>query len=1144
MKTYTIIALILLFKITFGAIDLDFSQKRGFYTSSFQLVIEADDPTATIRYTTNQSKPSQSNGTIYSGPITINGTTTLRVIAYNAIEQGNVRTHSYIFTNDVIAQSYMANYIKNNATYGPQLPQALEALPVVSLVTPANTIDDVLEVEGSFEIFSADGSISEQENCGAKLFGFTSVINAQKKSHRIYFRGIYGAKSLEAKLFEGFESGVGTVSKFDQVELRAISQEGFSDSYEDSYTYVGPRFMDDTMLEMGNLHSHGRFVHFYVNGEYRGQYHLRERMNADFMASYLGGDKLDYEAISGSGGGNLGGTWTPGTAYQGTGAFWNSMVNQSNNFDNWKNYINYKNYFDFMLSFMWGNHENEMKAVGNLTDPTKFIFRINDGDGAFTYFDGYLGANIDRTNPNGIDAHNVAGHDNIFKNLYNEGDTDFFMAFADQVECHCFNDGALTPNKLQARIDKLVNEMSLSIVADAARWGSNAENEFPSLWTSQINQVKQNYLPSKTSILIGQLQNRNFYPTTQSVDFNQFGGAVNSGFQLTLSNPSANGDIYYTTDGSDPRLDGGNLNPNAILYIGPTTLPDGVFTVKARIYSPNQTDPWSAMCPRKFYVGQNYSDVVINEIHYNPNDSIFVNPTTGLNDTISGTEFEFVELKNKGTQPVYLADVSFTKGITISLDDTYVIQPGGFLILAEDDLEFTNRYGFAPDGVYQGKLDNGGENLWLVDPFENLIDTVKYNDILPWDTIPDNGLYSLGLIDANLDNGLASSWFSQVVYTTPGEENIYCSPIMNSATLIDLSCNNSADGFINLSISGGTTPYTYLWNTGQTTASISNLAAGTYSVLIKDNYQCELIDSFAISEPALLQINLISNDESYYQANDGSAAATATGGTPPYTYNWSNGASTASINNLSPGNYNLTVNDASNCTATGMVTINPIICNPLMVSVDLQNIECSGDNNGSLDITNIQNGTLPYVISWSNGVTSATNNNLPAGSYSVLITDNLGCTFQNSYTINTPQMLSATVITMDASSSTSFDGAIDVSVNGGTPPYNYYWSNGATTQDIFNLAVGAYWLSISDSNGCNITLINLQVDNGCLSSVVELDGLVIPNGILQVSQLIQSNRYVQAGSIVEYKAGNCIELQNDFEVIIGGEFDAVIDGCQ
>jgi len=677
-KNLSITVFILFFTLSAFSSDLEIyvSHKRGFYDNTFQLYIETNDPNATIRYTTNRYKPTTSYGTIYNGPININTTKIVRIFAYNGIEEDD-ETHTYIFPNNIIAQSYMQSYIKNNGTYGPQLYDALKSLPVVSLVSPNNTIDDITEIEGSFEIFTNDGTLSKQENCGAKLYGYSSVDNSRKKNHRIYFRDIYGAKNLEAKLFEGFENGIGAVTKFDQIELRGISQEGFSDSNFQSYTYVGPNFLDQTMLQMGNLHSHSRFVHFYVNGQYRGQYAMRERMNDDFMESYYGGAETDYEAIDGAGGGNLGGNWTPGTAFDGTGAMYNAMVAQSNNYDNWKNYLNTDSYFDFMLSFMWGNHENEMKAVGNLTDPTKFIYRINDGDGAFTYYDGHLGAVIDRTNPNASGSHNVAGHDNVFRNLYNQGDSDFFIDFADRVECHCFNDGPLTPNQTQQRIDGLVNEMQLSIIADAARWGYSNQGHYPYLWSDQINQVKQNFLPSRTNTLINQLKNRNFYPTTDAVSFNQYGGVVGSNFQLVLSNPGS-GKIYYTIDGTDPRNDGGSIKSNAQLYSGPITLPNGVYTVKARVYRSNATDRWSAMCPRKFYVNQNYSDLIINEIHYNPKDSIFYNSVIGANDTISGREFEFIELKNNGQNTIFLADVSFIKGITLNFDDSYSIPPGGF----------------------------------------------------------------------------------------------------------------------------------------------------------------------------------------------------------------------------------------------------------------------------------------------------------------------------------------------------------------------------------------------------------------------------------------------------------------------------------
>jgi len=921
----TLIILVSFSNVFSSDLEIYVSHKRGFYDNAFQLYIETNDPNATIRYTTNRYRPTTTYGTIYNGPITINTTRLVRITAYNATEQDE-ETHTYIFPNNIIAQSYMQSYIKNNGNYGPQLYNALKSLPVVSFISPNNTIDDVSEIEGSFEIFTDDGELSKQKNCGGKLFGYTSVLNAQKKSHRFYFREIYGAKNLEAKLFEGYENGISAVTKFDQIELRAISQEGFSDSYEDSHTYVGPTFMDYTMLQMGNVHSHSRFVHFYVNGEYRGQYQLRERMNDDFMESYFGGDDTDYEAISGSGGGNLAGNWSPGTAFDGTGSMYNAMVAQSNNYDSWKNYLNTDSYFDFMLSFMWGNHENEMKAAGNLTDPTKFLFRINDGDGAFTYFDGYLGVTIDRTNPNGSGAHNAAGHDNMFKNLYNQGDSDFFIDFADRVECNCFNDGALTPNKTQQRIDGLVNEMQLSIVADAARWGSSSEGEYPTKWMDQINQVKQNFLPSRTGILVNQLKNRNFYPTTDAVDFNQYGGAVGSNFQLVLSNPNNGGQIYYTIDGSDPRNDGGSVSANAISYNGPVTLPNGVYTVKARVYSVFSTDRWSAMCPRKFYVNQKYSNLVINEIHYDPDDSIFYNPAIGANDTIPGKEFEFIELKNNGVSTIFLDDVSFIKGITLNLDGSYSIPPGGFLVFAENEVRFNEKYGFMPDGQYQGKLDNGGENLWIVDPFENIIDTLRYDDMAPWDPTPDLGVYSLALIDANLDNALASSWAIQNVNVTPKSENQFCNTISDNATVVNVSCNGSNDGFISLSPSNGTAPYTYQWSNGVSSSIASNLSPGSYSVTIFDNFLCEETFNFTITEPTAIQLTSSQTNETYFGTNDGSATINVSGGVPSYAYNWSNGANTNTVNNLAPGNYTVNVNDSNGCQLSENFTILGINC--------------------------------------------------------------------------------------------------------------------------------------------------------------------------------------------------------------------------
>lgn len=265
----------------YAQLDLDFSHTRGYYNTAFQLEILCDDPNASIKYTTDGSLPSPLNGINYSTPITINSNATIRVYAYNAVGENKSKTHTYLFPNEVKNESYMGTFITNDPILGPQFEAALLDIPTVSVVTP-NTIDDANPLAGSFEFFFAKKDLSSQEDCGIKLFGATST-TAPKNSHRIYFRSEFGSTSLDEKLFADVNNGSEAVTSFDQIELRADNQESFQNNFLDTRTYIGPRFLDNTMLAMGHVHSQGRYVHFFKNGEYRGQYYLRERMNDDFM---------------------------------------------------------------------------------------------------------------------------------------------------------------------------------------------------------------------------------------------------------------------------------------------------------------------------------------------------------------------------------------------------------------------------------------------------------------------------------------------------------------------------------------------------------------------------------------------------------------------------------------------------------------------------------------------------------------------------------------------------------------------------------------------------------------------------------------------------------------------------------------------
>ena len=492
-------------------VEVNFSKKRGYYDVPILLELSSDDPSVTIRYTTNNTKPTRASGTVYTSPIEITNFKTVRAIAYTNSETSKVKTHSYFVFPQFLSQPYFQSHITNSSTWGNQLEDALRSIPTV-VITQTSTLSES-QGEVSMEYIDPTEQDDFQIDCAAKKFGNASL-TTEKYNIRLFFKSEFGEGKLSYPLFKGFENGVMPVDKFDQIELRGDVQNSWLVSNpEFSELYIGPRFLDNTMLEMGEINTHGRFVHLFIDGNYRGQYHLRERMDEDFMVSYLGGNKSDYEMIDDQGP-NLLGNWSSAPASLGTGAIWNDLVSRSSNFLSWKNRVNVNNFFDFILVFMYGQHENEYKAVGSTMAGRKYHFKVNDGDGTFNIYDGINGNYThNRTDPNGTDGQNVAGPDGMFKNLYNERHPDFLMAFADRVHCACFDEGALTPTRAIQRIDALVSEIETSMIAESARWGSASQT--PATWKNDINKVKNGYARNRTGILVAHLKERRLYPSTQ-----------------------------------------------------------------------------------------------------------------------------------------------------------------------------------------------------------------------------------------------------------------------------------------------------------------------------------------------------------------------------------------------------------------------------------------------------------------------------------------------------------------------------------------------------------------------------------------------------------------------------------------------------
>lgn len=226
----------------------------------------------------------------------------------------------------------------------------------------------------------------------------------------------------------------------------------------------------------------------------------------------------------------------------------------------------------------------------------------------------------------------------------------------------------------------------------------------------------------------------------------------------------------------------------------------------------------------------------------------------------------------------------------------------------------------------------------------------------------------------------------------------------------NVSCNGAADGSITANVSGGGGNYTYEWSNGANSATISDLAPGVYSITVTDDNGCTASESATIVEPSALAVSASGIDETCIGSNDGSATASPLGGTPPYSYAWSNGGTTATIENLAPGTYTATVTDDNGCTAVSnevLIGSNGISsCSAMVTSSYNEGVDISTFGGSDGEATASANGgTLPYSYQWSNGQTGATASNLSAGTYSVTITDQNDCTCTAEVELNDPSKI-------------------------------------------------------------------------------------------------------------------------------------------
>ncbi|MBK8470746.1 MAG: SprB repeat-containing protein [Sphingobacteriales bacterium] len=349
-------------------------------------------------------------------------------------------------------------------------------------------------------------------------------------------------------------------------------------------------------------------------------------------------------------------------------------------------------------------------------------------------------------------------------------------------------------------------------------------------------------------------------------------------------------------------------------------------------------------------------------------------------------------------------------------------------------------------------------------------------------------------------NSLAGT-YSVTITETPTCTAVASYTVTEPSAALDATCsktdvttNGGADGTASVSASGGTSPYTYLWNTGATTQSISGLTAGTYSVTVTDANGCTDECTTTVQEPGCnLTASASGTNVLCNGGADGTASATASGNTGAVTYLWSNGATTASISSLAVGTYSVTITETPTCTAVASYTVTEPSA-ALDATCSKTDVTTNGGADGTASVS-ASGGTSPYTYLWNTGATTSSISGLVAGTYSVTVTDANGCTDECTTTVQEPGCsLTASASGTNVLCNGGADGTATATASGNTGAVTYLWSNGATTASISSLAVGTYSVTITETPTCTavasytVTEPSAALDATCSKTDVTTNG--------------------------------------------------------
>lgn len=683
-----------------------------------------------------------------------------------------------------------------DATKLQRLNDGLRELPSMSIVIPNRdmfaptgmyhsshvTDKDFPDKLCSVEMILPDGTTAFATTSGLATHGNASREPAKNPKHGfgLKFKPEFGPSKLEYRLFP--ESAV---EEYDDLILRPefnSSWRHWSNTGGNSLgayqrtraSLIRDMWMKDTMLEMGNVACHSRLVHLFINGLYFGIYDISEDPSSAFAENFLGGQKTDYDV------------YDQGVLKEGTADAYTAMTNlptATTNaiYEQYKQYLDLPAFIDYTLLHFyaghqdWGKNKNwsaiRQRAGGTFTTEGKFRYVPWDGECVL------LGTTVKR-------IPNAGGSTDLPSGLHPKLDDNaqYRLDFADRAQRFLVTPGgALTVEKNVARWQKWQAILDKPVVAESCRWGdyrrdvhrySEGTYELYTRedhWMPENTRVIETYFPTRAGLILDQLRESGLYPTLNAPEFRlaSGGSAIGSGqiapgTPIALALPTATagttsaGTIYYTTDGTDPRvIYSGALGGGAQAYGQPFAV-SSTTTLKARALN---AGTWSALTEVTLATDSAPPLVRITELMYNP---------------AGGGELEFVELFNAGPLTVDLNGWSFT-GINYVFPPGSLIGPGSRLIIAINDAPATWRTkypGVTPYAYYGGSLSNSGETVALRNAAGVVISSVTYADKSPWPTSPDGGGYSLEIVDPLGDANDPANWrASKTLGGTPGSLN-------------------------------------------------------------------------------------------------------------------------------------------------------------------------------------------------------------------------------------------------------------------------------------------------------------------------------------------------------------------------------------